>query len=94
MIDEPIMPERRRSVRFRAAKPATILAGTKTIRCFLRDLSQGGARVKLEAGVEVPDAFLLQIGHARPRPAHIVWRGDRQLGIAFGGDQPVGPGLH
>ena len=83
MTDEPILPERRHSVRFRAAKPATILAGHDSVPCLMRDFSAGGARLRLEDPGIVPEDFLLQIGHADPRPCRIVWRAQHQLGIAF-----------
>ena len=40
-------------------------------------------RLRLEDPGIVPEDFLLQIGHADPRPCRIVWRAQHQLGIAF-----------
>ncbi len=83
MTDDPMLPERRRSVRFHAAKPATILAGQDSLPCLMRDLSEGGARLRLEDPGQVPEDFMLQIGHAKPRACRIVWRAQHQLGVAF-----------
>ena len=83
MTEESVLPERRRSVRFRAAKPTTILVGRDSLPCLMRDFSAGGARLRLENPGIVPDYFELRIGHANPRPCRIVWRAQHQLGIAF-----------
>ena len=85
MTDDPILPERRRSVRHYAMKAATIILddGQGTLPCFVRETSTTGARLKVGPGVDVPDGFQLQIGNKPPRACHVVWKGDRQLGVAF-----------
>jgi hypothetical protein len=85
MTDDAIFPERRRSVRRRALKAATIVVGhgEPDIACFVRDISDTGVRIKLGDGVAVPDDFVIRIGNDAPRPCRIVWRGEGQLGVTF-----------
>jgi hypothetical protein len=85
MTDDAIFPERRKSVRRRTLKAATIVVGNgePDISCFVRDISETGVRIKLSDSLAVPDDFVIRIGHDAPRPCRIVWRGEGQLGVAF-----------
>jgi hypothetical protein len=87
MTEEPILPERRKQFRHRAMKPAMIVFdnGKTRVPCLVRDLTDAGARLKVEPDVTVPEAFELEIGHGggSPRRAHVVWTAERQLGVAF-----------
>jgi hypothetical protein len=54
------------------------------IDCKIIDLSDGGARVAMPAGVELPDAFQLQIDSSRIiGAAEVVWRDQHQVGVRF-----------
>jgi hypothetical protein len=48
----------------------------------LRDLSDGGARLKVPTTVAIPDRFTLIDAHARTRwEATVVWRKGDQIGV-------------
>ena len=66
-------------------KPATIVFdnGRARVPCLVRDLTEAGARLKVGPEAEVPELFELEIGTAAPRRTHVVWKADRQLGVAF-----------
>src|ERR1041385_4211870 len=53
--------------------------------CALADISTHGARIEVMDGAQVPEKFVLFFSlRGKPRrPCHIVWRKDRQIGVAF-----------
>ena len=53
--------------------------------CALADISTHGARIEVMDGAQVPEKFVLFFSlRGKPRrPCHIVWRKDRQVGVAF-----------
>jgi len=54
------------------------------IDCKILDLSEGGARVAMPSGVELPDVFQLQIDSSRIiGAAEVVWRDHHQVGVRF-----------
>jgi hypothetical protein len=75
----------------RAAERQRVLLGGRvvygqdfTCECTIRDLSATGARLRLPKGAVVPDAFtLIDLPHARAYGAHVVWRRDDSVGVAF-----------
>lgn len=80
------MDEHRSSSRRRAFKGAQIAFndGASAIDCILRDLSDTGARLKVESPLGVPDAFALRIaGEDAQRPCRVVWRRATEIGVAF-----------
>lgn len=85
MTEEPILPERRKQFRHGAMKPATIVFdnGRTRMPCLVRDLTDAGARLKIGPELDVPESFELEIGHGAPRRTHVVWKAERQLGVAF-----------
>lgn len=52
--------------------------------CIIRDVSQGGAMLRVPAGAEICGRVLVSakiIGHQVP--AQVKWRDDTSIGIAF-----------
>ena len=56
--------------------------GRQTITCFVWDMSEGGARLKLAENAPLPNVISVLIGNVT-RPARVVWRKDDQIGIEF-----------
>jgi hypothetical protein len=54
-----------------------------TYNCTVRDLSETGARVKLNAPVQVPQAFMLRFSDGRVRQCKVRRRNALELGIEF-----------
>jgi hypothetical protein len=77
-------------LRKHARKPfhwrATILAGAEPARsCMVTDVSESGARLKLEKSSELPDKFVLLLtssGTAR-RMCRVIWRSKKEAGVKF-----------
>ncbi|HEX2255495.1 MAG TPA: PilZ domain-containing protein [Afifellaceae bacterium] len=58
--------------------------GHSTIDCILRDISTGGARLKVENGLAVPGRFdLLLVSENTRLPAQVVWRKPNEVGVCF-----------
>jgi PilZ domain len=54
------------------------------IGCFVLTISTGGAGLVLESDAALPFSFDLEIGDERiRRRCVVVWRNDRQIGVAF-----------
>jgi hypothetical protein len=53
--------------------------------CALADISTHGARIEVMDGAKVPEKFVLFFSlRGKPRRAcHVVWRKERQIGVAF-----------
>ncbi|HZM08224.1 MAG TPA: PilZ domain-containing protein [Methylocella sp.] len=64
----------RRTVRRRVLKSAQITFNglASAIDCTIRDISDGGAYLKVESPVGIPDTFILAIGGVPLRPCHLV----------------------
>jgi len=57
----------------------------------VRDLSDGGARLRSESGA-LPPSFVLQVADRElERPCEVVWHKDREFGVCFTDDAPSGP---
>jgi len=54
-----------------------------TYDCVIRDLSESGARVKLNAAVQVPPAFMLRFSDGRIRQCKVKRRMALELGVEF-----------
>ncbi|SDA31708.1 hypothetical protein SAMN02799622_05081 [Methylobacterium sp. UNC378MF] len=79
------MEDRRAAPRRRTLLEGRIeLAGGGVIDCTIRNMSDGGARLKVVSVIGVPDAFVLAYGAGQRRPARITWRQETELGVAFG----------
>jgi hypothetical protein len=81
-------PNHRRELRARTLLSGKIVYGPRdefTLDCVIRDLSDGGARLKLTGGAQVPDRFqLILISAGEARDATVAWRDHPQIGVAFG----------
>ena len=80
------MEERRRCVRTRTLKSATIIIDPKTsaLDCIVRNLSPDGALLLIPS-LAVPDRFDLIFSTSRARHAcRVAWRGSDRVGVAFG----------
>ena len=70
--------------RTRTLIPAQITRSGRVLDCVVRDLSAGGARLRVADGGAVPqefELFLKQTGEYRP--ARVRWRRPTEVGIAF-----------
>ena len=77
--------DRREVPRNRALKGAKIVFndGSSVLSCVVRDLSEKGARLKIDTVIGVPDRFSLQIMNGDIRPCHLIWQANRELGVVF-----------
>jgi hypothetical protein len=87
-----MIADKRKMPRRAMHHPALVLAGdARPLKCLLADISESGARLKMQAGEELPDSFMLQLGDDRAphRQCHVVWRQGGELGIRF--ERPLKP---
>jgi len=84
-----MQPERRKHGRRNTALLAIVLpyASAGAIRCTIRDISEGGARLQTAELASVPDTFDVLIhtpdGKVQRRRCKVMWRADNQLGLSF-----------
>jgi hypothetical protein len=63
-------------------------------QCTMLDVSAGGARLKVEGDVTVPDQFTLflsKIDGRLKRRCVIAWRKEKQIGVRFVGADSAAP---
>ena len=80
------MGERRKSIRRRTLKGGRICfnAGSSSIDCLIRDISEGGAKLCLPSVDDVPSEFVLAFDDGRPeRKCFEKWRSATALGVKF-----------
>jgi len=78
--------ERRRSTRMRTLKPAYIALEewSSKINCTVRSISDGGARIRLERQMALPEYFLLRITVSGPlRRVRKCWHVNDEIGVEF-----------
>ena len=78
--------ESRSGQRRRMLKQGQIVTnlGHSTVDCLVRDISVGGARLKVENGLAVPGQFdLLLVTENSRAPAQVVWRKGTEVGVRF-----------
>ena len=75
----------RATVRLRRLKEGRVIFNGKqsVLSCLVRDVSDGGFRIRIGEPFRVPEAFELEIFGHEPRPARRVWIGPGELGAAF-----------
>ena len=76
----------RRAVRRRVLKSGTIAYNDRfsTLSCTVRDLSEGGARLRADNPLFVPSQFELLIEQdGFEAECEVVWRVDKDLGVRF-----------
>lgn len=79
------MDERRRSPRRRKLLTGKIIMRDMSEwSCVVRDLSEGGARVRIDQLTSLPEHFDLSIESLKERRAtSTIWRRDGEIGLAF-----------
>lgn len=60
--------------------------GQSTIDCVVRRLTDEAATLQMESGLGVPDRFQLRLAGREMLSCRVIWRSDRQVGVAF--EQP------
>jgi len=77
--------ERRRYIRTNVLKSAKIVLGTSSmLDCTVRDLTNGGARVKILNAVDLPDVIAITFDSGRTfRPCRVIWRTPNETGVEF-----------
>ena len=93
-MDNP-KQERRNEARHRALKRARIVfkCHDALIDCTVSNLSDRGARLKVESPIGIPDKFDLVLDNAPVRGCRVTWRRATQIGVAsiFGFALPCPP---
>ena len=79
------MEDRRETPRRRTLLQGHIeLAGGGVIDCVIRNLSTGGACLRVASVMGIPDAFVLTFGPDNDRrQVRVTWRRVTELGVAF-----------
>jgi hypothetical protein len=79
------MTERRKHPRTRVLKGAKIVLGpTSVLDCVIRDLTNGGARLKAPNVVNLPGDVALTFDSGRTfRPGRVAWRKVEEAGLEF-----------
>lgn len=78
--------ERRRSTRMRTLKPAFIALEewSSKINCTVRSVSDGGARLRLERQMALPEYFLIKItASGQLRRVRKCWHVNDEIGVEF-----------
>lgn len=86
---QEVTEDRRRAHRRRTLKEGRIVFANQSMvfDCTIRDLTDFGARLKLETTMDVPDEFLLYLVHLRQRiKSQVRWRTADTLGVEFIGE--------
>lgn len=80
-----ISTSRRSQRRHRVLKGGRIIfyGGDSTIDCVIRDLSDTGARLRVESVIGIPDNFELSASGEHIRHCRIRWRKAAELGVEF-----------
>ena len=79
------MYERRKSPRASVLRDAKFLLGNSSVRdCFLRDLTDTGARVEIPNTIDLPGALELTFNGGRSfRRCRLVWQKMGWTGVEF-----------
>ena len=83
---ELTLDERRGVPRRKTRFKATIVFGAErsTANCIVRDLSENGARLKLDAPDQPPSVFhLIWLADRAVLEVEAVWRGPGEIGVKF-----------
>jgi hypothetical protein len=77
--------ERRTSARHRVLKGAHIIfkGHGAAFDCTVSNLSDGGACLRVESPIGIPDTFDLVLNDASVRRCRVTWRKATQIGVAF-----------
>jgi len=78
--------ERRRLPRRRTRLSAAAVHGPEdtTVACTVRDKNETGAKILIQTGSTVPDAFhLIELTTGEMHKAQVVWRDQTFVGVTF-----------
>jgi PilZ domain len=79
------MEEHRTAPRHRVLQAGTIEFHGSAIDCTVRNLSDSGAALDVASPLGIPDDFMLVVSvDDMKRPAHIVWRKEKRIGVKLG----------
>jgi len=60
--------------------------------CVVRDLANGGARVKIPNTADIPEEVAITLDGGRTcRPCHVAWQGLDESGLDFIGHAKLSP---
>ena len=63
----------------------------RILRCMLKDISDGGARLRVRASeVSGDEVTLIDLKEGTERDARVVWRRDNEIGVEFAGPSRLG----
>jgi diguanylate cyclase (GGDEF)-like protein len=84
MLEQPAQ-ERHNEVRRRVLKRAQIVfkGHAAVIDCLVLNLEDGGACLKVESPIGIPDSFDLLLDHAFAGNCRVTWRKATQIGVEF-----------
>ena len=79
------MADCRKYPRMRVLKSAKIVLGASSVLdCVVRDLTNGGARVKIPNAVNLPEEVAITFDAGRTcRPCRVAWRSIGETGLQF-----------
>ena len=83
---EPPATEHRQSERHRALKTGRVVFGnmSMTLDVTIRDMSDTGARLKVDANANMPGEFYFIVtADQLVARAHVVWRSPKEVGIHY-----------
>ena len=86
MSDNQVSDNRRGAPRQRTMLAAQVELnnGGSALDCMVRNLSDGGARIKIEAAHTLPDNFQLHVLKTNTRrKAEVKWRTATEVGVHF-----------
>jgi hypothetical protein len=83
---KPDQHEARRAPRHRVLKSGIVATNDRhlTMGCTVRDLSDTGARIRVESSLSVPDTFELIIEmDGLEANCQVVWRNGKEVGVKY-----------
>ena len=83
LLREIILLERRKAVRHRTFKGASIEFGGGAIDCTVRNLSEKGATLDVASSLGIPEKFNLHVKGDHIHKCRLVWRKETRIGVEF-----------
>jgi hypothetical protein len=78
------MAKQRKTPRRRTLKSGTIILGKKAVlACTIRNLTDSGACLEVDATFAIPSTFLFGQPGRVAQSCKVIWRTDKQLGVHF-----------
>jgi diguanylate cyclase (GGDEF)-like protein len=65
--------------------------GQSTIDCVVRRMSEDGATLEMQSSLGVPERFQLRLASQEILSCRVLWRSDRQVGVALGAEDHTEP---